>query len=63
MGEGEFRTERLQVQGVHPTYNEYSQGLILNEMKEDMLFVSDEPADERAYESLKEEVYELPDGQ
>jgi len=32
-------------------------------MKEDMLFVSDEPADERAYESLKEEVYELPDGQ
>jgi len=32
-------------------------------MKEEMLYVSDDPADDRAMDGVKEEIYELPDGQ
>lgn len=62
VGEGEFRTERLGIENIHPSYNDYSQNMIINEMKEEMLYVNDEPADARTFENLKEEIYELPDG-
>jgi len=36
--------------------------MIINEMKEDMLLVNDDPAEERTYQNIKDENYELPDG-
>jgi len=37
--------------------------MIINELKEDMLYVHDETLEDRVAENLKEESYELPDGQ
>lgn len=37
--------------------------MIVNELKEDMLYVHDEPADARILANVKDETYELPDGQ
>lgn len=62
-GQESFKLTSLPAEGVHPTYREYCQNMIINEIKEDMMFVHDEGADERTFENCKEEKYELPDGQ
>eukprot|EP00349_Pseudokeronopsis_sp_Brazil_P002710 CAMPEP_0202960602 /NCGR_PEP_ID=MMETSP1396-20130829/4745_1 /ASSEMBLY_ACC=CAM_ASM_000872 /TAXON_ID= /ORGANISM="Pseudokeronopsis sp., Strain Brazil" /LENGTH=44 /DNA_ID= /DNA_START= /DNA_END= /DNA_ORIENTATION= len=35
---------------------------VVKDFKEEMLYVSEEPADERNYETLRNMQYELPDG-
>jgi len=47
---------------VHPSYYQWSKEEIVKDMKEEMLYVSEDPVDERSLETIRALNYELPDG-
>jgi hypothetical protein len=47
---------------VHPSYYQWSKEEIIKEMKEEMLYVSEDTVDERSLETIRSVQYELPDG-
>lgn len=48
---------------VHPSYYQWCKEEIVRDMKEEMLYVSEDPIDERSLETIRSMTYELPDGQ
>jgi hypothetical protein len=54
---------RLPTEKIHPSYSDYSINHIISDIKEDMLIVSDEIADQRIQDNMRAQPYELPDGQ
>lgn len=48
---------------VDPSFYKWSQDEIVRDIKEEYFYVSEEPVDERNYEAIRAQNYELPDGQ
>jgi Actin len=47
---------------VRPSYYNWSKEEIVKDMKEEMLYVSEDSVDERSLETIRAVTYELPDG-
>ena len=62
-GAENFDLTRLDTSQVHPSYYQWSKEEIAKDMKEEMLYVSEDPVDERSLETIRPQNYELPDGQ
>lgn len=48
---------------MHPSYYNWSKEEIVRDVKEEVLYVSEDPIDERSLETIRSQTYELPDGQ
>jgi hypothetical protein len=57
-----FDLTKLDVTGVNPSYYNWCKEDIVRDMKEEMLYVSEDPVDERSLETIRSMQYELPDG-
>jgi actin-related protein len=62
-GQEGFELQRLDTSGVHPSYYQWCKEEIVRDVKEDVLYVSEEPVDDRSLETIRSQNYELPDGQ
>jgi actin-like protein 6A len=62
-GQEAFDVTRLDVSGVHPSYYNWCKEEIVRDVKEEVLYVSEDPIDERSLETIRSQTYELPDGQ
>jgi len=62
-GQEGFDVTRVDTSHVHPSYYNWSKEEIVKDVKEEVLYVSEEPVDDRAYETIRSQTYELPDGQ
>jgi Actin len=62
-GSEAFELSRLDTGNVHPSYYQWCKEEIVREMKEELLYVSEDPVDARAMETIRSQSYELPDGQ
>jgi hypothetical protein len=48
--------------GVHPSYYNWCKEEIVRDVKEEILYVSEDPLDDRSLETIRTQTYELPDG-
>lgn len=62
-GVDSFDVTRLDSSQVHPSYYQWSKEELVRDMKEEMLYVSEDPIDDRSLETIRAQSYELPDGQ
>lgn len=62
-GQEAFEVTRLDTAGVHPSYYQWCREEIVRDVKEEVLYVSEDPIDDRSLETIKSQTYELPDGQ
>ena len=58
----QFEVMKVDFSSVHPSYYQWCKEEILRDMKEEMLYVSEDPVDERSLETIRQTNYELPDG-
>ena len=58
-----FEIAKLDTSGVYSSYNNWCKEDIVNNLKEEMLYISEDPIDERGMETIRSQTYELPDGQ
>jgi hypothetical protein len=61
-GQEGFDLTRLDTSGVHPSYYHWCKDEIVRDIKEEVLYVSEEPVDDRSLETIRSTTYELPDG-
>jgi len=52
-GQEYFDITRLDTSGVHPSYSQWAKEEIVRDMKEEMLYVSEDPVDERSLETIR----------
>jgi hypothetical protein len=57
-----FDVQRLDSKGVHPSYAAWCKEEIVRDLKEELLYVSEDPIDDRSIETVRAAPYELPDG-
>ena len=62
-GQEGFDVQRLDFSQVHPSYYNWCKEEIVRDVKEELLYVSEEPVDDRGLETIRSQTYELPDGQ
>lgn len=62
-GQEGFDLTRLDTSNVHPSYHTWCKEEIVRDVKEEVLYVSEEPLDDRGLETIRSQTYELPDGQ
>ena len=62
-GQEGFEVNKVDCSGVHPSYYQWCKEEIVRELKEEILYVSEDPLDERSLETIRSQSYELPDGQ
>jgi Actin len=55
--------QRFDTSGVHASYYHWCKEEIVRDVKEEVLYVSEEPVDDRSLETIRSQSYELPDGQ
>lgn len=53
---------RQDTSGVHPSYYNWCKEEIVRDVKEEILYVSEDPLDDRSLETIRTQTYELPDG-
>lgn len=61
-GQEGFDVTRIDSSQVHPSYYNWCKDEIVRDVKEEVLYVSEEPVDDRALETIRSQTYELPDG-
>lgn len=61
-GNESFEILRQDCSKVHPIYNQWAKEEIIRDLKEEMLYVSEDVVDERSLETIRTQTYELPDG-
>ncbi len=57
-----FDIVRLETAGVHPSYFNWCKEELVRDIKEEVLYVSEDPIDDRSIETVRSTQYELPDG-
>lgn len=57
-----FELTKLDVSGIHPSYAQWCKEEIVRDVKEELLYVSEDQVDERSLETVRSATYELPDG-
>ena len=62
-GQEGFDVTKVDSSQVHPSYLNWAREEIVRDVKEEVLYVSEEPVDDRALETIRSQTYELPDGQ
>ena len=62
-GSESFEILRQDSSRVHPSYNQWAREEIVRDLKEEILYVSEDIVDERSLETIRAQSYELPDGQ
>ena len=62
-GQESFETTSIEAPNVDPTYQRWSQMQIINELKEELLYVTEEPLEGiGAAQQIRSQNIELPDG-
>ena len=61
-GQEGFEVTPLDTTGVHPSYYNWCKEEIVRDLKEEMLYVSEDPVDDRSLDTIRSSTYELPDG-
>lgn len=57
-----FDIVRHDTAGVHPSYANWCKEELVRDVKEEVLYVNEDPIDERSMETIRSTQYELPDG-
>ncbi len=61
-GQEGFDLQKFDTSAVHPSYYNWCKEEIVRDVKEEVLYVSEEPVDDRSLETIRSQSYELPDG-